>query len=113
MNFARVDLCQQLVSLTDWQGTDYLVKVATGFRLYTGGTMMGRTAWVPAYDTGYLLAKLPEPIMLLFRGGYWECGRADPSRSYAPPYYWQIEPTPADTLCCLCIELVRHNVILP
>ena len=92
MNTASLELCKELFELSGWDGTAYEHELLNG-KHYTRTlpvkemTHFDQNTYIPAYDLGYLLRKLPPSIQ-----------RAD---------------TPEDAASKLAIELFKQKRVIP
>lgn len=109
MNVASFELCRELHLFTGWRDTDFAYRIPDR-TLYQPRTT---SPYVPAYDLGYLLRKLPRRI-----DGYDEL-RLEPNQStdgwncsydfYKP--YGATADTPEDAAAKLAIQLFKEGVL--
>lgn len=135
MNVASLELCKELYELSRWDETPFYWRSDFEFCRYPdewkhsviyavhknytlGGWIKDDTEeariYNPAYDLGYLMRKLPEPVSLLKRDGIWECGMANPAAFGVPVNHWVIgadNDTPESVAAKLAIELFRQGVL--
>lgn len=125
MNVASQELCEELYSLSGgvkstWKDTEYR-------RYYDDGLFVTNEKlnglWLPAYDLGYLLRKLPKYIghasqscrLGLFPQGFTNTGGSDWCASYdtfkGEIYLLQTADTAEDVTCKLAIELFKQGIL--
>lgn len=141
MNVASKELCQQLYELSEWNATSsvlqYWVYQATlpsrqrrhkrdEWRLenimrinedYGVGAITDTDSFIPAYDLGYLLRKLPPVVTLKSRAGNrWsaQCYRGRMTEDGSGVEKVDVDfttDTPENAACKLLIELIKQKVI--
>ena len=123
MNVASLDLCKELYELSGWIDAPWAYQLEVGKRgleavevvdnshwggisrhLFEKDTITGREpAYLPAYDLGYLLRKLPEGCSIHKKeNGYrWSMNHITD----------ECTDTPEDAACKLAIELFKQGVL--
>lgn len=126
---ASLELCKELYELSVWGNEDGGLKVA--FSWYGSEDSMslvhtlaalggGYSVRIPAYDSGYLLRKLPPylgtqdddwllRLMPSYLGETWSIGYAGLADTRF--LHAQQAATPEDTLCLLTIELFKQGIL--
>lgn len=97
MKVANLQLCRELHEVSGWDGTDFIHTRGQG------GWMVGMKyykgkEWVPAYDLGYLLRRLPKNL-----GIYWLELKFTNNSCFA--VYWD-----ENTHSALELDLVTHRI---
>lgn len=129
MSTASLKLCKILEKLSAWYGTDYFWEKKTGrltqdiMTLRASG--LPEVGYVPAYDLGYLLRKLPQSI---YNNDYFLQFEQDFDDNWSVHYMYIFNPrensrvvvkhrmtadTPEDAACKLLIELIKQKVLKP
>lgn len=143
MNVAKLELSKELREVSGWDGTSYRYYVGDGY----DGKLMDEHYWsehfadecirggdiIPAYDSGYLLRKLPThhnfgvPYVGQTNGGteyvasfmnWWAMWEYDGEGSgkkwhqeVSAAGFLKLADTPEDALCKLAIELFKQGVL--
>jgi hypothetical protein len=124
MDTASIELCKELFTLSKWELQDCAVYALSGeskiFRFVRSPSpnVISMDYYIPAYDLGYLLRKLPQNLWV---------GYVDTSgkRGYAlaNTYAWNAKgddidkiaecraDTPEDAACKLAIELFQQGIL--
>lgn len=114
MSVASLNLCKQLYELSGWQDVDESIFSSVTEKLDWIYDAPSGLWWLPAYDAGYLLRKLPHFIQLTqLSGGYTPNGwRAEKNNSQDFAGYCRADAaSPEDALCLLAIELFKSGVL--
>lgn len=112
MNTANLENCKKLYELSKWTRDCWWYENKP---VYIDSDFIRQklSADLPAYDSGYMLRKLPEGIStstasleLKVRGGTWIARYGNKSVGGAAD-------TPEDALALLCIKLIEEKVLKP
>lgn len=117
---ASLDLCKELHRVSGWKDTQLIYYANAGEHSGTVDDrrmLMEKDANLPAYDSGFLLERLPHFIELVqLSGGYTPNGWRAIKKSSQD--YWhkggpiQVDSdNPTDALCKLAIELFKQGVL--
>lgn len=115
MTVASLELCKQLYELSGWQDVDESIFSSVTEKLDWIYDAPSGLWWLPAYDAGYLLRKLPRRIDLiqLHEKRGWLASRSLEGLQAAvfKPNPQGIADTPEDALAQLAIELFKSGVL--
>jgi hypothetical protein len=102
MQTASLELCKRLYELSGWFDTDLIVDPASGaISITTATTNTEDAPWIPAYDLGYLLRKLP-PVSYVIKAKRFEADHR---------HHKKFADIPEDAVAKLCIELFEIGVL--
>jgi hypothetical protein len=113
MNIASFELCKELYKLSGWEdgtNTELYVSDKQGKYLATVNKesfpmdKMGK--FIPAYDLGYLLRKLPAGVVIHKHASGYQMFDSYEHKTMSTAY-----DTPEDTACKLAIELFKQGVL--
>jgi len=113
VNTASVILCKELYHLSGWVGATYEHELLNGDYITTLPARemkhSAQNTYIPAYDLGYLLRKLPKDYILRpIPGSAWDITYY--SRSLEKHLEEQAN-APEDAACKLAIELFKQDVL--
>lgn len=107
MIYARYELCRDLYGLSGWKAGAFEYYTPTG-EIYSLLVGSPKPTYVPAYDLGFLLRRLPDGYGLI---------KGEANRwivfdvATMQPYIGETADTPEDAACALCIKLWRQGTL--
>lgn len=127
MNVASLELCKELFELSGWEDTNYCyrnhARTGTGTKKLYDRWQLRKTlpnknvvtrTFVPAYDLGFLLRKLPiKRVKLRNYTRGWSCQWSEDFKDNGRRIrdYVGDSDTPENATCQLCIELFRQGIL--
>ena len=112
MNVASLELCKELYELSGWkEGLSFYIDSFPPSSIMTISEY-GNTVYTPAYDSGFLLRKLPGGIKLRkdsnVNGLIWRVETAKDSQDLS---HGVMSDVLEDALCSLAINLFKKGIL--